>query len=462
MNHALPSHRKLKPRQTNQKTAGIDHEDTTMTQRKKKATTGCYHCGSPEHRGRDCPVAECRLCGEKGHDAGGCLQRELPPVDKGDFTTSHRCRNHNRNRSQEDSTFTFAELFAGIGGFRIALEKLGGKCVFASELDRFARKNYQANFSDRPAGDICRIDTDDIPDHDVLVGGFPCQPFSSSGKREGLEDPRGVLFREIVRILQAKQPKALLLENVRGLWTHEEGKTLALIVGELEACGYVVTCRLVDAVKILPQERCRLYIVGIRKDLSEASHSYTFPIIPDLRRGVADIWHQDGDELSQQQRESLLLSPHQLEKVRSQAYTQKFPEARFLSDPQVPTKTLQSSYTRYMVGSQFIPASNSGNEWRRFSSREAARLQGFPEDFLLCRERSYHLLGNAVAPPVVAMLAAPLLQCIGIGIATPEQNVATYWGWKVSKEMLLEATPNDSRRSELESRLDSIGNNVVT
>ena len=421
-----------------------------MTQRKKKAATGCYHCGALEHRGRDCPGVECRLCGEKGHDAGGCPQRELPPVDKGDFTTSRR-------RSQEDSTFTFAELFAGIGGFRIALEKLGGKCVFASEVDRFARKNYHANFGDRPAGDICRIETDDIPDHDVLVGGFPCQPFSSSGKREGLGDPRGVLFREIVRVLQSKQPKVLLLENVRGLWTHDEGNTLALIVGELEACGYVVSSSLVDAVKLLPQERCRLYIVGIRKDLSEMP--YRFPIPPDLQRGVADIWHQDGDEISQQRLESLLLSPHQLEKVRCQAYTQKFPEARFLSDPQVPTKTMQSSYTKYMVGSQFIPAdSENEKEWRRFSSREAARLQGFPEDFLLCRERSYHLLGNAVAPPVVAMIATPLLQCIGI--STPEQNVDN-WGWKVVKEMLLEAAPHDSRRSKLESRFESIGNNVV-
>ena len=421
-----------------------------MTPRKKKAATGCYHCGSSEHRARDCPIAECRLCGEKGHDTGGCPQRELPPVDKGDFTTSRR------RRSQEDSTFTFAELFAGIGGFRIALEKLGGKCVFASEVDRFARKNYHTNFGDRPAGDICRIETDDIPDHDVLVGGFPCQPFSSSGKREGLGDPRGVLFREIVRILQSKQPKVLLLENVRGLSTHDEGNTLALIIGELEASGYVVSSSLVDVVKLLPQERCRLYIVGIRKDLSEMP--YKFPILPDLRRGVADIWHQDGDELSQQQLESLLLSPHQLEKVRCQAYTQKFPEARFLSDPQMPTKTLQSSYTKYMVGSQFIPAENE-KDWRRFSSREAARLQGFPEDFQLCRERSYHLLGNAVAPPVVAMIAAPLLQCMGI--STPEQNIDNKWGWDVVKEMLLEAAPQDSRRSKLESRLELIGNHVV-
>jgi hypothetical protein len=217
-----------------------------MTQRKKKATTGCYHCGSSEHRGRDCPVVECRLCGEKGHDAGGCPQRELPPVDKGDFTTSRR-------RSQEESTtFTFEIFFAGIGGFRITLEKLGGKCVFASELDRFARKNYHANFGDRPAGDICRIETDDIPDHNMLVGGFPCQPFRC-GKREELEDPIGVLFRSRDCSNSAvKTTQGALARNVRGLWTHDEGKTLAMIVGKLEACGYVVSSSLVDAVKLLP------------------------------------------------------------------------------------------------------------------------------------------------------------------------------------------------------------------
>jgi DNA (cytosine-5)-methyltransferase 1 len=122
-----------------------------------------------------------------------------------------------------------------------------------------------------------------------------------------MEDPRGVLCREIVRIVQSKQPKALLLENVRGLWTHDKGETLALIVGELEACGHALSSSPVGAVNLLPQERCRLCIVGVQKDLSEAPNK--FPMLPDLQRGVADKWHQDGDELSQQQLESLALSP---------------------------------------------------------------------------------------------------------------------------------------------------------
>eukprot|EP00797_Seminavis_robusta_P005003 Sro1329_g263260.1 Modification methylase (145) ;mRNA; r:2-438 len=145
-----------------------------------------------------------------------------------------------------------------MGGFRVALDRLGGRCVFASELDRFCIANYQVNFGgDRPAGDITRIQSDWIPSHDLLVGGFPCQPFSSSGKQRGLQDPRGQLFREIVRILQDKQPKAFLLENVRGLYLHNQGKTYQLLQEELEDCGYVVKSQLLDAVNLLPQERCR-------------------------------------------------------------------------------------------------------------------------------------------------------------------------------------------------------------
>lgn len=331
-----------------------------------------------------------------------------------------------------------------MGGFRVALDKLGGQCVFASEVDRFCVRNYQANFGDRPAGDITRIETEQIPHHDLLVGGFPCQPFSSSGAREGMNDPKGVLFREISRILKAKQPRAFLLENVRGLFIHDEGKTLKIVVQELEECGYRVSCQLADVVQVLPQERCRLFLAGTRLDIP--SSGYTFPVFPRLERGVRDILDSN---LSADQVDRLTLSPHQLEKVRSQQYTQRFPEARFLSDPTVPAKTLQSSYTKYMVGTQFVPVgSGSDAAWRRFSSREAARLQGFPEDFILCPERPYHMIGNAVAPPVIAMIAAPLLQCVSL--------VDKDEGWKVGKEMLLDATPDDGRRSGLKLILDDI------
>ena len=154
-------------------------EMLTKKQRKK----GCYHCGSNNHQGKNCPVSSCRLCGKLGHNVGGCPERPEAPVDTGEFLPR-----------TEAPLFTYAELFAGMGGFRVALDKLGGHCVFASEIDRFCVRNYQENFGDRPAGDITRIRGEQIADHDLLVGGFPCQPFSSSGAREGMDDPRGFYF----------------------------------------------------------------------------------------------------------------------------------------------------------------------------------------------------------------------------------------------------------------------------
>ena len=434
----------------------------------KKRPRSCYHCGNTNHRAKNCPTAKCQLCGKLGHSTGGCPSKPPPPVDRGQFSAID---------VKAAPSFTFCELFAGMGGFRVALDKLGGHCVFASEVDRFCRRNYEANFGgDRPAGDITQIPSDDIPHHDVLVAGFPCQPFSSSGTQQGMKDAKGLLFREIVRIVQHKQPKAFLLENVRGLLLHDKGKTLKIVVEELEECGYKVQWEILDVVKLLPQERARLYIVGIRSDLCNnikkngSSFSYKFPNIPDLKRGVQDILEQD---LSQSDLATLTLTPHQVSKVQSQNYTQQHPEARFLSNLASPTKTLQSSYTSYMVGSQFVPVYFDDNnnlpqqdpKWRRFSPREAARLQGFPETFVLCKERPYHLIGNAVAPPMIAMITAPILSRIGVH-ANPvgdnddnQKDSSTYtneWGWSVAKDMLLEACPNDKRRVDLQRKLEAV------
>ena len=400
--------------------------------------------------------------------------KTLPPIDLGHFaaTAATRCPSvPSIQNANKYFTFTYAELFAGMGGFRVALDKLGGQCVFASEIDRFCVKNYEQNFGgDRPAGDICRICSKDIPNHDLLVGGFPCQPFSSSGSKEGMKDAKGVLFREIARILRDKQPKAFLLENVRGLLLHENGSTFDVIKKELECSGYKLSCEVVDAVMLLPQERKRLYIGGVRQDL-KVNEQYAFPSLPNLQRGVADILHNNNssDKLSEEEVQKLTLSDHQLSKVRSQTYTKQHPEARFLGDLSKPSKTIQSSYASYMVGSQFVPANPIDNQsgqiisqvsladindnemkWRRFSCREAARLQGFPESFQLCPQRAYHMIGNAVAPPIIAMIAAPLLQLIELATSEDEN-----WGWVIATEILLEAVPNDDRRTHLERRMSS-------
>jgi DNA (cytosine-5)-methyltransferase 1 len=410
--------------------------------KQRNKSSGCYHCGSSEHRARLCPTANCSLCNGLGHDAGGCPTKTLPPVDLGGFAAA---------TTNNKETFTYVELFAGMGGFRVALDRMGGRCVFASETDPFCRRMYSRNFGgDRPAGDITRISADQVPSHDLLVGGFPCQPFSSSGSREGLDDPRGVLFREICRILNSKQPSIFLLENVRGLTLHKDGDTLRTIVHELEQCGYEVVHQLVDAVNLLPQERSRLYLAGMRNDAASQSLPYKFPDLPSLSRGVEDIIHtQEGvDQLSPDNLEKLSLSPRQVEKVQAQKYTQRYPEARFLVDLRNPAKTLQSSYARYMVGSQFV---RSGNGWRRFSAREAARLQGFPESFELCSQRAYHMIGNAVAPPVVAMIVAPLL--LQMNYLNGESSSDDVFGWRIARQLLLDSSPEDFRREILAQKL---------
>lgn len=421
----------------------MDINQTKRSHRKKEG--GCYHCGSKQHKAKSCPQAICQICQVMGHDVGGCPNRPIEQVDLGEF--------HTPNEGHGGTLmFTYAELFCGMGGFRVALDKLHGRCVFASEVDRFCQANYSQNFGgDRPAGDICQIPTAQIPDHDLLVAGFPCQPFSTSGKQDGLNDPRGQLFREIVRILKDKQPNGFLLENVRGLLLHDHGNSLKIILKELEECNYNVQYEIVNAVHILPQERNRLFLVGIRQDLQRGTkNAYVFPTFPVLHRSVHDILHRKEEEV-QVDLDSLILNPNQLQKVKAQKYTQQHPEARFLSDLSSPSKTIQSSYMKYMVGSQFVP--HGKEEWRRFSAREVARLQGFPEDFILCKQRAHHMIGNAVAPPVIAMLAAPLLSCIGYHPSSESDDDAQEWGWRVTKAMLLEASPADLRRSDLEEKL---------
>lgn len=407
--------------------------------RKDRKLGGCYHCGAQDHKAKYCPDVVCRLCGVLGHDVGGCAKRAKRPVDMGTWTST--------KVNGINSSFTFIELFAGVGGFRIALDKLSGHCVFASEIDRFCVKNYESNFRDKPAGNICEISSDQISRADLIVGGFPCQPFSSSGSMKGLDDPRGQLFREIVRLLQDLKPKGFILENVRGLMLHKNGETLKIILKELEVNGlYKVKYKVIDAARILPQERSRLYFVGVRSDLYR-DEEYQFPEIPSLGRGVEDILHRP-EEI--ETIKHLALNNNQLNKVKSQKYTKEFPEARFLSNLKVPAKTIQSSYSKYMVGSQFVPMEG---EWRRFSHREVARLQGFPESFSLCKDRAYHMIGNAVAPPLIAIIAASLLQYTNI-ISDQRESL----GWDVAKSMLMDACPED-RKKVLQKAFEKIKTN---
>lgn len=164
-----------------------------------------------------------------------------------------------------NNQFTYIELFAGIGGFRQALDELGGRCVFASEIDKYAAQSYEAIYGDKPAGDITKIAADDIPEHDVLVGGFPCQAFSVAGQRKGFEDTRGTLFFEIARIAAAKKPKLLLLENVKGLLSHDGGNTFEVMCRTLNEIGYAIDFRVLNSKYFgVPQNRERIFIVADR------------------------------------------------------------------------------------------------------------------------------------------------------------------------------------------------------
>ncbi len=184
--------------------------------------------------------------------------------------------------------FKFIDLFAGIGGFHYALSSFGAECVFASEWDIHAAETYDKNFNLKPQGDITKISADEIPSHDILCGGFPCQAFSISGKQKGFEDTRGTLFFDIARIAEQHKPKVLFLENVKNLSQHDEGKTLKIILKTLENLNYTVFFKVLNASKFgLPQNRERVYIVAFRQDIE--SKKINFPVPPNTSSCLLDI-----------------------------------------------------------------------------------------------------------------------------------------------------------------------------
>jgi DNA (cytosine-5)-methyltransferase 1 len=194
-----------------------------------------------------------------------------------------------KNKQTPRRRFRFIDLFAGIGGIRIGLEAAGGACVFSSEWDEDSTKTYEAFFGDKPHGDITAIPADSIPDHDVLAGGFPCQAFSIIGEMRGFQDTRGTLFFHVERILQAKQPKAFLLENVKNLVSHDEGRTFRVILAHLKALGYHVHWKVLNALDYnLPQKRERVIIVGYKQNVG-----FVWPKPVPLTRTLKDLLEPD-------------------------------------------------------------------------------------------------------------------------------------------------------------------------
>lgn len=310
-------------------------------------------------------------------------------------------------------SFRFIDLFAGVGGMRIPFERdLGGTCVFTSEKDVSARLTYSRYFGvpeheiDRDISVLAETAPVQIPDHDLLLAGFPCQPFSHAGKRGGFEDTRGTLFFSIASILKQKTPRVVLLENVRGLKTHDHGRTFRVICDTLVELEYVVHAKVLNARDFgLPQNRNRLFIVAIRADVS-GSFNYEFPS-PTHDRDSLSVSSILDDEVSP----TLTLSDrlwqgHQARKIRNESAGKGF--GYQLVDPHSPyTATISARY--YKDGSEILLSQADKNP-RMLSPREAARLQGFPEDFEPdpSAKQAYKQFGNAVPVAVISALAKSL------------------------------------------------------
>jgi DNA (cytosine-5)-methyltransferase 1 len=303
-------------------------------------------------------------------------------------------------------SFTFIDLFAGVGGIRLAFESIGGECVFSSEWDKFAAKTYEANFGHLPAGDITKIPEADIPKHDVLLGGFPCQPFSNAGLKRGFEDTRGTLFFDVARIISSKNPSVVLLENVKGFVGHDKGNTFRVVQRTLEELGYVVHAKVLNARDFgVPQNRERIYIVGIKESLKNAK-GYKFPEPPQVKTSVSQILETEIDPkytLSDK-----LWAGHQRRRAEHEAKGNGFGYSMFTGDSPY-TSTISARY--YKDGSEILIKQSRKNP-RKITPREAARLQGFPDDFkiVVSDVQAYKQFGNSVAVPVVKAVAQSLKQ----------------------------------------------------
>lgn len=302
------------------------------------------------------------------------------------------------------------DLFAGIGGIRLGFKQTGKvQFVLSSEIDKFARKTYGVNFGETPLGDITQISAQEIPNHDILLGGFPCQAFSQAGKKLGFEDTRGSLFFEIARIIQAKRPKAFMLENVKNLASHKRGETISTILNVLELLGYGVKTKVLRARDFgLPQNRERIYIVGFDKSQIMNWNDFEFPIPPCTPTRVGDILETNVDE--KYTLSNTLWTGHQRRKEEHRSKGNGFGYSLFTANDEY-TNTISA---RYYKDSSEILIVQEGKNPRKITPREAARLQGFPDEFIIpvSDMQSYKQFGNSVAVPVINAIALQMLKIL--------------------------------------------------
>ncbi len=300
------------------------------------------------------------------------------------------------------SSFKFIDLFAGIGGIRLGFESVGGHCVFSSEFDEDACKTYEANFGEHPSGDITKIDAKDIPDFDILLGGFPCQAFSIIGKQLGFSDEtRGTLFFDIERILREKQPKAFMLENVRNLTAHDKGKTFKVILSHLESAGYTVYAKVLNALDYgCCQKRERIIIVGFKDNVF-----FSFPSPCTSRKSLNDILETEVDEKYYVRKE---IRESRLARLKDPNYPK----------PYISHENVGGSVTPHPYSCALRAGASANylliNDERRPTEREMLRIQGFPDTFKIVVPygKIRHQCGNSVAVPVIKAVARQMIEAL--------------------------------------------------
>jgi len=308
----------------------------------------------------------------------------------------------------------FIDLFAGIGGFRLAFESVGAKCVFSAEIDQHACKTYQDNFGDNPFCDVSTLDPKEIPNFDILCAGFPCQPFSIAGQRKGFCDTRGTLFFDIERIIQAKQPKAFILENVKGLVSHEKGNTLKVILDTLsDKLDYKVFYQVLNSKDYgVPQNRERIYIIGFK----DKKVDFKFPNKIDKEVDLNSILEDNplDSEISKTAQMNVINNLKNHKKYNDikdnpllLAYEIRKSRATFRYDNLSPTLTAKMG-----TGGNNVPV--LVHQMRKLTTRECLRIQGFPDEFKIepNKAQSYKQIGNSVSIPIVQLLAQIIINSV--------------------------------------------------
>lgn len=318
--------------------------------------------------------------------------------------------NQTQETNRKEAKFTFIDLFAGIGGMRIAFERQGGDCVYSNEWNKYCQQTYFANFGEQPDGDITKIDARIIPDHDILVAGFPCQPFSiagvskkqSLGRATGFEDKtQGTLFFDVCRIIKAKRPKAFMLENVKNLKSHDHGRTFQIITESLDELDYEIYYEILDGQNYVPQHRERILIVGFDRRKYGKDIDFKFDINPvEPKPLMKDILEESPDSRYTLSDKLWIYLQNYADKHRAAGNGFGYG----LANPDGVARTLSARY--YKDGSEILIPQKDRNP-RRLTPRECARLQGFPDDFkiVVSDTQAYKQFGNSIVVPLMTDIA---------------------------------------------------------